>query len=163
MNKSEVLKMLEKEPWNDGKGNISDKEGNIRSVWGYNKKEILTIHQVHYTIDPYFHIPCGNTPPVLTLVRPRFVSDASFDGINFEDYTFVSGIDLLKKNIKVDVLQAQLPQEKRMVIFSSFKQYKKHLKELKEMKIVKSKKDEVNYWKDLCKRLLIYQNATAIQ
>lgn len=47
-----------------------------------------------------------------------------------------------------------------MVVFSSFKQYKKHLKELKEMKVVKSRKDEVDYWKDLCKRLLIYQNAT---
>ncbi len=112
MTKTEVLEKLENCRWTDGNGNNSMAEGSIKSIWGYNKNNAVTIHKVHYTIDPYFKIPCGDTGPVLTICmqngRVNIVPDAKIDSINFEDYIWLSEEEVHQTGKTIDVLMAEI-------------------------------------------------------
>ena len=112
MTKSEVLEKMENSNWVDGNGNISTAEGSIKSVWGYNKNNAVTIHKVHYTIDPYFKIPCGDTGPVLTICmqngKINIVPDAKIDSINFEDYIWLTEEEVRLTGKTIDVLMAEI-------------------------------------------------------
>jgi hypothetical protein len=109
MTKDEVFEMLDNEPWQDGKGNHSRAEGAIQSIWGYNKKEAVSIHRVHYTHDPIFHFACGDTEPDLTRVLPYICPDAPMDDLNFEDFIWIGSCDIFKNKTHIETLMAQLP------------------------------------------------------
>ncbi len=112
MTKEEVLEKLENCRWTDGKGNTSMAEGSIKSVWGYNKNNAVTIHKVHYTIDPYFKVPCGDTSPCLTICiqngKMGIIPDAKLDSINYEDYIWLSEEDVGKTGKSITDLMAEI-------------------------------------------------------
>lgn len=103
MTKTEVLAKMDNEPWSDNAC-----EGSIKSVWGFNKTEAVTIHRVHYTIDPYFKVPCGDTEPTLTLCLPRIVPMVDLDKINYEDYKWLTTSEIEATGKKVTDLMAEL-------------------------------------------------------
>jgi len=108
MNKAEVLDFLEQQPWIDGNGNNFSGEGAIKSIWGYTKDECVTIHKVHYTIDPYFKIPCGDTDACLTLLIPNIVPMADLDSIKYEEYIWIGSQNVSHGNKKLPELMAEV-------------------------------------------------------
>lgn len=107
MTKTEVLNFLEQQHWQDGDGNDSSSEGAIKSIWGYTKDKCVTIHKVHYTVDPYSKIPCGDTEPCLTLILPSLMAMAPIDSIDFEEYTWIGSQDLSHGSKKLKELMAE--------------------------------------------------------
>lgn len=112
MTKTEVLEKMEKSNWVDEKGNISIDEGSIKSVWGYNKNDAVTIFKVHYTIDPYFKTPCGDTEPSLTIFMENgiisFRLNVPLDSINYEDYIWLTKEEVKQTGKTIDVLMAEI-------------------------------------------------------
>lgn len=110
MTKEQVFEMLDKESWDDGNGNATNAEGSIKSVWGYNKNNAVTIHKVHYTVDPYFKTPCGDTDPILTICiqngKMSIIPDAKMDSIDFSEYTWVGENQISKAGYKIPDLMS---------------------------------------------------------
>lgn len=111
MTKTEVLEKMEKSNWVDGKGNVSIAEGSIKSVWGYNKNDAVTIHKVHYTIDPYFKVPCGDTEPCLTICMKNGIislkPNVPLNSINYEDYIWLTEEEVHQTGKTIDTLMAE--------------------------------------------------------